>query len=264
MTRLPIALWLVSLCACFESHDRTQQVRGEDCVMCHRADFDATSMPAHAAPEVGFPTTCADCHRASDWRPALEGLHPAPDTYTEPDPDGGVRNQTFLIDRGPHAPIKCVVCHDLDVPRPDLPAAARRGFNTDCIQCHPDDAFQQDAHQGVISATGGPYTAYRSDVRNFCRTCHPTGDALNHPRDRFPLTGGHTRCSSCHLRATGPDAGGRNTSCIGAGCHALSKMDAEHEERSYTTYRNAPPPPLTAATFCRAGGCHPDGRKHDN
>jgi hypothetical protein len=264
MTRLPIALWLGSLCACFESHDRTQEVRSDDCVLCHQADFDATSTPVHAAPGVGFPTTCANCHRASDWSPALEGLHPAPNTYTELDPMGQVQNQTFVIDTGPHAEVKCVLCHDLDVALPAVPAAQRRGFGTDCLQCHPDDAFHQDSHAGAISATGGPYTTYRADVRNFCLACHPTGDALNHPRDRFPITGNHDRpCTSCHVRSMGPDDDGRNTTCIASGCHSLSKMDAEHDERSYATYRSSPPAPLTTSNFCRAAGCHPDGRKGD-
>jgi hypothetical protein len=264
MTRLPIAPWLVSLCACFESHGQTREIRSEDCVLCHRADFDATSMPIHSAPDVDFPTTCASCHRSIDWRPALEGRHPAPGTYTGLDPMGQVQNQTFLIDRGPHASVRCLTCHDLDVDLPDVPVAQRRGFNTDCLQCHPNDAYQQDAHAGVVSAIGGPYTTYRADVGNFCLACHPAGDALNHPRDRFPLTGGHDgRCTSCHVRAMGPDKGGQNTTCLASGCHSLGRTDAEHEERSYATYRSAPPPPLTTSNFCRAGGCHPDGRNHD-
>lgn len=264
MIRRPLALWLVSLCACFESHGGTQEVRSEDCVLCHRADFDATSRPVHTAPNVGFPTTCASCHRATDWAPALGGLHPVPNTYTELDPQGQVRNATFLIDRGPHATIKCLTCHDLDVPAPNVPPAQRRGFNTDCIQCHPNDAAHQDAHAGAVSVTGGPYTTYRSDVRNFCASCHPTGEASSHPKTKFPLTGGHNKpCASCHDRSKGPDMNGLNTTCIAAGCHSLSRMDAEHEERNYTTFRNAPPAPLTKSNFCRAGGCHPDGRKHD-
>ena len=265
MIRVAIALWLVSLCACFESHDRTQQISRDDCVLCHRADFGATSAPVHGAPNVGFPTTCADCHRAADWRPALEGLHPAPSTYTAIDASGQVVNQTFLIDGGPHAAVRCLACHDLDVALPAVPVAQRRGFNTDCIQCHPNDAFHQDAHAGAVSLTGGAYTTYQGDVPNFCLTCHPTGDALNHPKNKFPLTGGHAaRCTSCHVRAMGTDLGGRNTSCITSGCHSLSRMDAEHDERNYATYRSSPPAPLTTANFCRAAGCHPDGRKHDN
>jgi hypothetical protein len=268
MIRPPLALrlapWLVLLCACFESHGRTQEVRSEDCVLCHRADFDATSMPVHAAASVGFPTTCADCHRSLDWRPALAGLHPRPNTYTEPGPTGQPVNQTFLIDAGPHAEVRCLTCHDLDVVAPAVPPAQRRGFNTDCLQCHPDDAAHQDAHRGAISATGGPYTGYRAEVRNFCLACHPTGDAVNHPKDKFPLTGGHAApCTSCHVRTMGPDRDGLNTTCLGGGCHSLSKMDAEHDEARYRTYRGAPPAPLTTSNFCRAGTCHPDGRKHD-
>lgn len=264
-TCLPIAPWLALLCACFESHGSTQEVRTEDCVLCHRADFDATSMPVHAAPSVGFPTTCADCHRAIDWRPALEGLHPPPGTYTGPDAMGQIQNQTFVIASGPHASIKCRACHDLDVALPDVPVAQRRGWNTDCTQCHPNDAYHQTSHAGVVSVTGGPYTTYRADVRNFCLACHPAGEAVSHPKNKFPLSGGHDKpCTSCHQRATGPDRDGLNTTCIASGCHSLSRMDAEHGERAYSTYRNAPPAPLTTSNFCRAGSCHPDGRKHDN
>lgn len=261
MTRTPLALCLALLGACFEPHGSTQAVRSSDCVLCHRGDFEATTEPVHAAPSVGFPTTCADCHRSLGWQPALEGLHPAPGTYTGPDELGQIVNRTFLIDRGAHAGIRCLTCHDLSVTPPAVPPAQRRGATTSCIQCHPDDATQRSEHEGAVSFLGGPYVEYRADIPNFCLTCHPTGEARHHPKNKFPLSGGHNaRCTSCHVRAMGPDTGGQNTSCITSGCHSLSREDAEHQQASYRTARSSPPPPLTMSNFCRAGGCHPDGR----
>ena len=244
----------------------TQEVRSEDCVLCHQADFDATSMPVHAASNVGFPTTCANCHRATDWRPALEGLHPAPNTYTDLDPMGQVRNQTFLIDRGPHAAIKCLACHDLGVALPAVPAAAAAASTPTASSATRTTRPTGTRTRGAVSVTGG----HVHDVPGrrpqlLPRRATRTGDAVNHPKNKFPLTGGHDRpCTSCHDRSMGPDDGGLNTTCLAAGCHSLSRMDAEHEQRSYDTNRNSPPAPLTKSNFCRVAGCHPDGRKHDN
>ncbi|MEZ4362106.1 MAG: hypothetical protein R3B48_18100 [Kofleriaceae bacterium] len=247
MKRTCIALVVVAavslgVVACFERHDTTQVLRGSDCVACHLDDFRATSQPSHTAATANFPTTCADCHRTTSWHPALEGRHPA--------------EQVFPIESGAHAKAACLTCHQLEL------GASRAGANTDCLQCHPNDAYQQSAHQGARSPTGVAYL-YRAEIRNFCLSCHPKGTAQKHPNDKFPRTGEHNvACASCHDRSAGADAMGANTTCIESGCHhTLSWSDSKHREvRTYTSSRNGPwsKPFITSRNFCLL--CHARGR----
>lgn len=235
--------------SCTQSHDANRiAIRGDDCVTCHLADYDATTAPPHGmVPGVAgaqqFPTSCADCHRTTSWQPAVGGLHPPP--------------PRFPIASGPHDAIRCLACHDLD-----LAASSTGGANTNCLQCHPDSADLRDSHTGVRSATGQSY-AYNSAIANFCLTCHPAGLANKHPDARFPRTGPHDApCTSCHDRASGvPDMAGMNTTCINAGCHSLTKTDGQHRENGarYTQIRGDG----SNRHFCLDSRCHPDGRKHD-
>lgn len=241
---------LLGLVACMQSHDdKRVSVRGDDCVTCHRIDYDGTTTPPHAevpsaTGTVTFPTTCGDCHRTVAWQPALGGLHPPP--------------PQFPIAASPHTNIKCLACHDLD-----LAPTSVGGANTNCITCHPDDDEQRDSHTGVRGPAGQAY-AYAPAVANFCLTCHPQGLARKHPDAAFPRTGPHAApCTSCHDRASGlPDMAGMNTTCIADGCHSLAKEDREHREEGgarYTQERGDG----TNRHFCLASGCHPNGRNND-
>lgn len=242
MIRTALIVTTALLAACFESHKGVQELRGDDCYTCHVDDYDATSMPVHTAPTVDFPTACVNCHKTTDWQPALEGNHPA--------------EIVFPIQSGAHATTPCLQCHDLDV---GLPSSA--GANTNCIGCHPNDAYQRDAHVGTTSVAGTPYQ-YRADIANFCLVCHPKGTALKHPDDKFPRTGDHNAsCVTCHDRSAGNDAQGANTTCLVSGCHSLGEEDGQHREvNNYTATRNGPwpQPNLTSRNFCRV--CHPRGR----
>jgi hypothetical protein len=221
---------IAMLCACMQSHaPGVTALAAEDCYTCHKTDYEAA--PDH----VGKSTTCSNCHRTTAWIPALDGNH----------------SDTFVISSGPHSNVRCLECHIVDS---GLPSKA--GANTNCIQCHPNDSEQMQSHVGATSPMGAAYT-YQGDVPNFCLSCHPTGLA-GHPRDRFPLTGNHSvPCASCHLRSTGPDTAGMNTSCIESGCHhTLSWSDNKHEGGRYATVRGD----ASNKHFCLASGCHPDGR----
>ncbi len=44
-----------------------------DCYSCHSQQYDATTNPNHR--NVGFPTTCQNCHTANGWRPASNFDH---------------------------------------------------------------------------------------------------------------------------------------------------------------------------------------------
>jgi hypothetical protein len=107
-----------------------------DCVGCHRTSYERTTAPSHAA--AGFPTTCDNCHRASDT------------TWTQ-----GTFNHRFPITSGPHRvscttchqgggsfqTFTCLVCHEHDRARMDDKHKERAGYRYDslaCYSCHPN------------------------------------------------------------------------------------------------------------------------------
>jgi len=222
---------LALVSACMQSHSAdVVEITQESCVACHTLDYEASSVPPHMTS--GFPTTCADCHRTTDWQPALGGLHPEP---------------KFAVTSGPHDGAKCLVCHDLDSPAPST-----AGADTDCVQCHPDSRGLRDGHVGALGPQGQTY-AYTAEPRNFCLTCHPKGSAYKH---RFVRKGEHARpCTSCHDRSAGPDTGGANVTCLNSGCHSLGEEDREHREQGgYASKRGDG----SNRHFCL--DCHPTGR----
>lgn len=233
MTRLTVVLVVLSLAGCFQSHpsDR-QELMGKDCYTCHTAAYTATTQPVHRDKPAVFSTTCVNCHRTVSWQPALEGLH----------------SEAFIMAKGAHAPIACLDCHDLASGQP-----SKAGANTNCIQCHPDDARQRDAHDGVVSAVSTPY-AYLASVPNFCLPCHPAGTADKHPDSLFRLRGDHAvPCADCHDRKAGRDAKGQNVTCVDARCHhtlGVANGIDEHRTSDYVTARGN----STSKNFCHQ--CH--------
>jgi hypothetical protein len=141
---------LLAVVACTQPHDPGAiEVRGdEDCVTCHLADYEATTMPVHTGSK---PTTCADCHTTTAWVPALDGDHP---------------EDAFPINGGDHGDIKCLECHD-----PDL-GSSSDGMNVSCIGCHTgehDRAEMDDKHHEE------PRYQWDDSRPAFCRDCHPRG-----------------------------------------------------------------------------------------
>ena len=180
---------LVALTACVDSHPAGKPfttIDDNNCVGCHQADYDNTTNPAHAGL---YPTTCADCHVSTAWRPAIAQGHP---------------EARFAIATGAHQGVGCRTCH-----RPEL-GSSTAGANTDCISCHVQ-AESDPRHVGIADYQ------YRPTVRNFCLTCHPAGTAEGgaHPEARFPIAAGAHRlaCATCHNAALGPSTAGQNISC---------------------------------------------------
>jgi hypothetical protein len=270
MTRGSLAVLAVaSLAGCFESHDPdARQITGADCIACHETDHQTAiaTRPVHSQAGVG--TTCGDCHGTVSWMPAIEGPHP--DEIADP--------TVFRINAGsPHGGIQCLECHSLAAL--ETGALSRDGANTDCNQCHRDTAYQRASHVGHARVAFDsqpsplfPVTAYayRDDVPNFCLSCHSLGTARKHDWRRFPAHHGAS-CTSCHIRNASPSRGedydGINTSCIERGCHSVSSIEQkdDHQDGNYRRAKDpiTRPRPLTEYNFCRAGGCHPDGRKDD-
>ncbi|MGE0461070.1 MAG: hypothetical protein AB7Q16_06850 [Vicinamibacterales bacterium] len=173
--------------ACATCH-RNNVFRGtaRDCVGCHRAEYERTASPNHAA--AGFPTTCESCHRETD--PGWRG------------PGTGFNHASIFPLVGQHAQQQCATCHRNNV---------YRGTARDCVGCHIDAYNRTTAP--AHAAAGFPTT---------CENCHRATDAswrgsgtgFNH--STFALVGQHAQaaCTTCHrnnvYRGTARD-------CVG--CH---------------------------------------------
>jgi hypothetical protein len=216
--------------ACGRGHDGARlEVRQADCVVCHRADYQAVTQPPHAGV---FPESCGECHSTMAWHPAL-GLHP---------------EDAFPIRSGPHVVVTCADCHDA------TRGAYAEGANTSCVGCHTGEharARVDDQHRGI------PDYAFDAATPSFCLSCHPKGLAEGkHPEDRFPIRGGPHQfaCLDCHEPERGSYVAGENTDCVGChtGEHSRARVDAEHrEEPGYVFDPDRP-------SFCLR--CHPSGR----
>ena len=228
MRTLVLVLLAALSAACgLERHANTDGIADNDCYACHRANYEQASDPVHVGV---MPTTCRDCHSQIAWRPA--GPHPDAD---------------FPIRSGPHAAVDCGACH-----KPAL-GSPTDGANTDCLTCHTQ-AATAPAH------VGEPDYRWDPAFPHSCLTCHPQGLANKHPEDRFPIASGAHQmpCEDCHIRATGPNTAGMNTTCIGChtGEHALVRADRQHDEVGrYAAIRDPANP-----QFCRNAACHPNGR----
>ncbi len=115
-----------------------------DCVACHRADYDGTQNPSHAAS--GFPTSCQGCHSTSAWRPA-DFNHDGP---------------YFPIYSGRHrgAWSSCAECH--------VNPSDYRQF--ECILCHAH------SNRSQVDSKHREVRGYQY-VSSACYRCHPRGVA---------------------------------------------------------------------------------------
>jgi len=220
----------LALGGCWDASANRQELHQGECVTCHLANYEATSMPPHAG---AFPQTCADCHMTTAWIPASAGSHP---------------EGNFPITTGKHAGTACNDCHDTSL-------GPNNALNTDCVGCHSGEHRRTIIDGTHVGRSGYPTGEAPA---NFCLDCHPSGEALGgmHPESRFPITSGaHAGfvCTDCHDASRGPNGAG-NTDCVGChtGDHARSTIDGTHSGRSgYPTGAAAP-------NFCL--DCHPSGQ----
>lgn len=141
---------------------------------------------------------CEDCHQPDQWSPDMAFRR---------------HEETLFPLMGAHAFTECYLCHSTPhvLPAPE------------CEACHgPDFVVGLPAHEGLTPASD-------------CSMCHGPRNwndiiAVNHDAF-FPIYSGHHRgrwssCSTCHTAA-----GDFSTyTCMGSGCHSLSRMNQEHCE----------------------------------
>ena len=168
--------------SCGDCHgDGVYNGKSTDCASCHRARYDATTSPAHAA--AGYSTMCATCHNTTAWAGAVFN-----------------HSTTQFPLTGAHLATPCQSCHADGV---------YRGKSTDCYSCHRAsyDATRQPPHGS-------------SGIGTLCTSCHTTsawaGGTYDHSVTRFPLTGAHraASCAACHADGV---YSGKSMECLS--CH---------------------------------------------
>jgi hypothetical protein len=246
---------------CSECHTSGFGSTSEECVSCHRADYESTDDPNHR--QAGFGTDCEDCHGTSQWEGAvlnhpfeLVGAHRALDCE-----DCHINN----VFAG--TPTDCVGCHRADYDATEDPDHRQAGFGTDCEDCHNTNSWEgaQVNHNAFFPLTGA-HTSLDCDechasgfagTPTDCFSCHqqewestddPDHQAAGFPRDcevchntstwsgarfshSFPIYSGEhrqgavwTSCSDCH-----PNQGNFGVfDCLA--CHPRAEMEDEHDE----------------------------------
>jgi hypothetical protein len=182
-----------------------------DCYGCHKADYDQSKNPGHAA--AGFPITCDSCHRATDpnWHTNFNhgSVYPLQGVHATLSCSACHKNGVY---RG--TPRDCYGCHKTDYDQSKNPGHAAAGFPTTCETCHlasaPDwhasfnhnSVFQLvGVHATVACATCHRNNVYKGTPRN-CYGCHKTdydqSKNPNHAAAGFPTT-----CDACHSASAG-------------------------------------------------------------
>ncbi len=172
---------------------------GNDCINCHRSDFETAKDPDHVAGN--FSTSCTDCHSQffKEWTPT------------------NIKHDFFPLTLG-HEVFDCKKCHTNN---------NFEDISTDCVSCH-QTTFDDTINPNHVAA------GFDSD----CMSCHTTNPGwtpatFNH--DSFPLTLGHdiTDCNACHTTTVYAD---QPTDCVS--CHQTtfdSTTDPNHVTAGFPT-----------------------------
>jgi hypothetical protein len=102
-----------------------------DCYSCHKADYNATNNPNHAA--AGFPTTCATCHNTTSWLGATFNHTWFPTNH------GGANGVCSTCHTSPsnYLVFTCTNCHQKTQTDSNHRGVSGYVYNsTNCYNCH--------------------------------------------------------------------------------------------------------------------------------
>ena len=189
--------------ACVKCHtNNNYDNTPEDCIGCHKKDYDATTNPKHTAS--AYPTNaCKSCHTTKGWKPADPKFH-----------------DKFFALKGKHIGVKCESCHV---------NGKYKGTPKDCYSCHTNDY-----------KTAKPPHSDGAFPKGSCISCHSENgwkpSKFDHEKI-FPLkTGEHTQlqndCKACHIDPKNY----KNFTCMSGGCHTKNDMDNDHLDEGVAGY----------------------------
>jgi hypothetical protein len=162
------------------------------CVSCHQNDYNTAVSPVNHV-QLGFPTTCQNCHDTVAW------------TNGRFD-----HSTTGWALTGTHATTPCAQCHVNN--NYSLTSA-----NTVCVSCHLNN------YNTAVS----PVNHVQAGLPTTCETCHDTvvwsNGKFNHATTGWALTGTHltTPCTQCHVNNNYKLT---NTACVT--CHQTDYNNA--------------------------------------
>ena len=213
---------------CVDCHLSETQLRfdriGNDCINCHRSDFEMTVSPDHE--KEGFSTDCSACHDlfGNDWSSENFNHSFFPLTLGHDIDDC---RACHLTENYSDASPECVSCHLEDFEATMNPDHGKAEISLDCIQCHTTDPGWKPA------------------------------EFISHDVLYFPIySGAHEgewmECIDCHLN---PDDFS-SFSCVV--CHELNETTDEHDEVDGFVFED------NACLACHPTGSEEDNFNHDN
>ena len=159
------------------------------CVSCHQQDYNNATTPVNHV-QLGFPTTCQQCHDTTNWTNAkfdhastgwpLTGFH-----LTSVQCAQCHTNNNYSLTTADTA---CVNCHLKDFNGANNPNHVSNNFAQTCEVCHNTAAWQPA--QFDHSKSGFPLTGYHANPAVTCVMCHVNNN--------YNLTSANTACVSCH------------------------------------------------------------------
>ncbi len=178
---------------CAQCHvNNNYTITNTACVSCHQNDYNTAVSPVNHI-QLGFPTTCQNCHDTVSW---LNGKFD--------------HSTTGWALTGTHATTPCAQCHINN--NYSLTSA-----NTVCVSCHLND------YNTAVSPVNHVQAAFPTT----CDTCHDTvvwtDGKFDHSTTGWALTGTHatTPCTQCHVNNNYKLT---NTACVS--CHQTDYNNA--------------------------------------
>jgi len=189
-----------------------------DCYACHQTDYENTLDPNHIT--AGIPTSCMTCHTTVNW--SSEGIDHDLTQFPLLGAHVGVACETCHA-AGYDLPTNCEGCHLANFQATSQSATAPDhvlfDFNTDCLECHNQAAWQPSSFEHSVNQTGyalaGAHVALLpndcftchvdaqwSNIGQACETCHhdnfTTTSSPDHRAAGFP----ENLCETCHGQNT--------------------------------------------------------------
>ncbi|RMG67601.1 MAG: hypothetical protein D6722_12880 [Bacteroidetes bacterium] len=233
--------------ACVECHLAETNLRfdriGNECVNCHRDDYEATESPNHR--DANYGTDCIECHSplAFGWEASALSHDFFPLTLGHDIQDCARCHTTGnFSDASP----ECVQCHQADFNATTNPSHTQLGFSNDCAACHTTDPDWRPAefrdhdaqffpiysgeHRGEWDACDECHQNPANYAEFTCITCHTNPGTDNDHRGISGYVYLSTACLVCHPdgsedgafdhNSTGFPLQGQHNGLDCAACHA--------------------------------------------